>query len=49
MNKELGGPWKAAVLAYFEAHKYFPGEKKNHNKRDRVEIRTHTSPDMQLK
>lgn len=51
MSKELGGPWKGGVLAYFEVHKkHFPGEKKeNHNKRDRVEIRTQNSPDIQLK
>jgi hypothetical protein len=49
--KELGGPWKGAVLAYFEVHKqHFPREKKeNRNKRDGVEIRTQTCPDIQLK
>jgi len=51
MSKELGGPWKGTVLAYFEVLKqHFPGEKKvNHNKRDRVEIRTQNCPDIQLK
>lgn len=50
MIKELGGPWKVAVLAYFEVHKqYFPEERKENNiKRDRVEIRTQTCPDLQL-
>jgi hypothetical protein len=52
MSKELGGPWKGAVLTYFEVHKqHFPGEKKRKlcDKHDRIEIRTKTCPNIKLK